>query len=93
MKRDDKRLAYQGKVEAHLKEWGSQIDGWLDGLSADQRHLLDELNRKRQIVRRKLAEMKDARDDQWQHLRSGMNRAVEEMRQAMDAARGKIVRH
>lgn len=92
MGRNDKRLAYQGKIEARLKEWGSQIDGWQDRVKADTQQLIEELNCKRQVVRRKLAEMKEASDDQWKNLRSGMDQAVEDMRQAVNEAREKFRR-
>ena len=87
MERDDKRLAYQGKIEAQLKEWGSQIDRWQDRVKGDAQQSIGELNHKRQVVRSKLAEMKDARDDQWQNLRMTLDQAVEDMRQAVNKAR------
>jgi len=90
MAREDKRLAYQGKIEARLKEWGAQIDRCQDRVMADTQPLIEELNRKRQAVRRKLAEMKEAGEDQWQDVRSSTDRAVEEMRQAIDEAREKF---
>ncbi len=90
MGRDDKRLAYQGKIAARLKEWGSQIDGWQDRVKADTQPLIKELNHKRQAVRHKLAEMKEASEDQWQDIRSSTNHAVEDMRQAVNKAREKF---
>jgi hypothetical protein len=87
MEREDNRLAYQGKIEAFLKEWGSQIDVWQDRGAGSNQQLLEELNHKRQTVRRKLAEMKDAGEDQWQTLTTELNEAVEDMRNAMNNAR------
>ena len=90
MAREDKRLAYQGKVEARLKEWGAQIDRWQDRVKTDTQPLIEELNHKRQAVRRKLAEMKEAGEDQWQDIRSSTDHAVDDMRQSIDKAREKF---
>ena len=88
--RQDKRLAYQGKIEALLKEWGSQIDRWQERARAETRELIADLNHKRQAVRSQLAAMKNENDDQRKNLRSGLDRAVEEMRDAMNKARDKF---
>ena len=87
MQRNDKRLAYQGKVEAQLIEWGSQIDRWQDRVKVNSKELIEQLNHKRQVVRSRFAEMKTADDNQWQHLRANLDQAVEDMRQAVNDAR------
>jgi hypothetical protein len=87
MERSDKRLAYQGKIEAQLKEWGSQIDRWQERVNTNSQQVIGELNHKRQAVRTRFAEMKAAGDDQWQNLRSNLDQAVEDMRQAINSAR------
>jgi len=88
--RRDKRLAYQGKIQALLKEWGSQIDRWQERARGDAQELVAEPNRKRQVVRSKLAAMKNDGDDQWQNQRSSMDRAVDEMQEAVSNARDKF---
>ena len=90
MGREDKRLAYQGKIQALLKEWGSQIDRWQDRVHVDGRALFGQLNHKRQVVRSKLAEMKMADGNQWLYLRANLNQAVEDMRQAVNEARERL---
>ena len=87
MERDDKRLAYQGKVEAQLKEWGSQIDRWQDRVKANGQELIEQLNHKRQVVRSRLADMKTADNNQWQQLKANLDQAVEDMRRAVNDAR------
>jgi len=87
MERNDKRLAYQGKIEAQLKEWGSTIDSWQERTKMNTPQIMGELNHKRQMVRAKLAEMKEAGEDQWQNLRSSLDQAVEDMRLAINNAR------
>jgi hypothetical protein len=88
--RRDKRLAYQGKIQALLKEWGSQIDRWQDRARADSQELIGDLNRKRQSVRSKLAAMKQETDERWQNRRPDVDRAVEEMREAVNTARDRF---
>jgi hypothetical protein len=88
--RHDKRLAYQGKILALLKEWGSQIDHWQERARADSQELIRDLNRKRQAVRSKLAAMKNEDGEQWKSGRLGLDRAVEEMREAMNKARDRF---
>jgi len=88
--RRDKRLAYQGKIEALLKEWGSQIDRWQERARGAAPELVAELNRKRQAVRSKLAAMKNDGDDQWQDQRAGLDRAVDDMGEAVNNARDRF---
>lgn len=90
MCRNDKRSAYQGKILACLKEWGSQIDRWQGKVKIDTQPLIGELNHKRQAVRRKLSEMKEASEDQWLDIRTSTDHAVEDMRQAVNTAREKF---
>jgi hypothetical protein len=87
MGRDDKRLAYQGKVEAQLIEWGSQIDRWQDRVKANSQEWIAQLNHKRQAVRSRLAEMKSVDNDQWQLFKANLDEAVEDMRRAVNEAR------
>ena len=90
MAREDKRLAYQGKIEAELKEWGSQIDRWQERNASDMQEVIRDLSSKRQAVRRKLADMKDVAEDQWQTMRAEMDQFIENMREAMESIRGRI---
>lgn len=88
--RHDKRLAYQGKIQASLKEWGSQIDNWQEQARADSQEFIRELNQKRQAVRSRLAAMKSEDGDGWKNRRLGMDQAVQEMREAINKARDRF---
>jgi hypothetical protein len=88
--RHDKRLAYQGKIQALLKEWGSQIDRWQERARGDSQGFIRELNQKRQAVRSRLAAMKSDDGEQWKDRRLGLDHAVEEMREAMNKARDRF---
>jgi hypothetical protein len=84
------RLAYQGKVEAQLIEWGSEIDRWQNQTASNMQAIIGHLNHKRQIVRRRLGAMQVASDDTWQKFMIELNEAVEDMRYAVDFAREQI---
>jgi len=88
--RHDKRLAYQGKIQALLKEWGSQIDRWQERARGDSQGFIRELNQKRQAVRSRLAAMKSEDGDQWKDRQLSLDHAVEEMREAMNKARDRF---
>ena len=87
---DNTRLPYQGKIEAYLKEWGSQIDRWQDEAGDDQKQIIADLNTKRQAVRQKLASVKDASEDHWRDLKSDLDHDVEAMKQAVSNARAEF---
>ncbi len=87
MERTDNRLAYQGKIQAYLKEWGSEIDEWQDKVGAETQELIADLNNKRQVVRAKLAEIKEAADDRWDAFRADMDQAVSDMKACVNRAR------
>jgi hypothetical protein len=88
--RRDKRLAYQGKIQALLKEWGSQIDRWQERAKGAAPELVADLNRKRQAVVSRLAAMKKDTEDQWQSQRPSLDRAVDDMREAVSNARDRF---
>lgn len=87
MERENKRLAYQGKIEALLKEWGSQIDQLQEQGGSNIEDFIANLNTKRQAVRSLLADMKAMGEETWFSLQSKMDEAVAEMHRAVDEAR------
>ena len=87
---NNSRLAYQGRVEAQLVEWGSEIDRWQNQTASNMQAIIKHLNHKRQIVRSRLGEMQVASDDRWQDFMTDLNEAVEDMRYAVDLAREQI---
>jgi hypothetical protein len=87
MERENKRLAYQGKIEALLKEWGSQIDQLLDQGSEGVEDFIAEVNTKRQAVRSQLGDMKMMGEESWFTLQDSLDQAVADMHRVMDDAR------
>ena len=84
------RLAYEGKIEAQLVEWGSTIDRWQNQTHTNIQTTINHLNHKRQVVRKQLGAMQAANDDRWREFRTDLDKAVEDMRHAIDQAREQI---
>ena len=83
MRNDENRLAYQVKIEALLKQWGSQINTWQRDGGDMMQPFITELNQKRQVVKSKLEELRLADDDHWQGIKTSMDQSVEDMEQAI----------
>jgi uncharacterized protein YukE len=93
---DDKEL-YREKLEAKFKEMKARVE-LLEAKAAQvkaesklefQKHL-DELRQKRDAVQGKLEEVKKSGGEAWHDLRSGMEKAAEELKQAIDRAMDKF---
>jgi seryl-tRNA synthetase len=93
---DDKEL-YREKLEAKFKEMKARVE-LLEAKAAQvkaesklefQKHL-DELRQKRDAVHGKLEEVKKSGGEAWKDLRSGMEKATEELKQAIDRAMDKF---
>ena len=93
---DDKEL-YREKLEAKFKEMKARVE-LLEAKAAQvkaesklefQKHL-DELRQKRDAVQGKLEEVKKSGGEAWKDLRSGMEKATEELKQAIDRAMDKF---
>lgn len=90
MVEETNKLAYQGKIEAQLKEWGSQIDRWQDQAGDAIAPYMTEVNRKRQSVITHLSTLKSAGDSDWTQHKPEMEQAVSEMHQVMNQVRAQV---
>lgn len=84
MEHNENRLAYQGKVEALLKQWGSQIDTWQQNVGDEAQPYITELNQKRQAVKSKLEALRSAGESQWQSAQHDLEQSVEDMQQTVE---------
>ena len=93
---EDKEL-YREKFEAKLREIKARIE-LLEAKAAQvkaeskleyQRHL-DELRQKREVLRGRLDEFKTSGGEAWKDIRSGMERAADDLKQAVDKAMDKF---
>lgn len=93
---EDKDL-YREKIEAKLKEIKARME-LLEAKAAQvkaeakleyQRHL-DELHQKREGLRSRLDELKSSGGEAWKDLRAGMEKAADDLKQAIDKALDKF---
>jgi len=93
---DDKEL-YREKLEAKFKEMKARVE-LLEAKAAQvkaesklefNKHLA-ELRQKRDALQGKLDEVKKSGGEAWKDLRSGMEKAAEELKQAIDRAMDKF---
>jgi DNA repair exonuclease SbcCD ATPase subunit len=93
---DDKEL-YREKLEAKIKELKTRVE-LLEAKAAQikaeselefNKHLA-ELRQKRDALQGKLDEIKKSGGEAWQDLRSGMEKATDELKQAIDRAMDKF---
>ncbi|HUJ18598.1 MAG TPA: coiled coil domain-containing protein [Nitrospirota bacterium] len=86
---NDKRKAYEEKLDAQLKEWGAQI-GLLkakaDNAKADAKieyyKTIEVLQSKQNEAKAKLKELKTASDAAWEDLKKGAEKAWADVKTA-----------
>ena len=90
---NDKRKAYEEKLDAQLKEWSAQIallkakaDGARADLKIDYYKTIEALQRKNDEARKKLQELKTAGDGAWEDLTIGAEKAWSEVKAAFHEA-------
>lgn len=86
---NDKRKAYEEKLDAQLKEWSAQIalfkaraDNAKADVKIDYYKSIDTLQRKQDGARTKLQELKAAGDGAWEDLKTGAEKAWSEVKTA-----------
>lgn len=93
------RDAYEERVHARIKplyESMEHHEAHLESTESTSResHLeaLRQLKEKRRHIDGLVKELKEASEHGWQHIRDGIDTAIEELRHAVDAARAKLHR-
>jgi hypothetical protein len=91
--KDELREAYQEQVKAQIKELEARIDllkTKAERAKADAKveyhQRIDELNGQRKAVQSKLQILVDSGKDAWQDLKGGVDRALGELRSAVENA-------
>ena len=86
---NDKRKAYEEKLDAQLKEWSAQIallkakaDGARADLKIDYHKTIEALQRKNDEARTKLQELKTSGDEAWEDLKIGAEKVWSEVKAA-----------
>jgi hypothetical protein len=90
---NDKRKAYEEKIDAQLKEWSAQIallKAKADNAKADAKieyhKTIDALQRKQHKAKTKLQELKTAGDEAWEDVKAGAEKAWAEVKTAFHDA-------
>jgi hypothetical protein len=90
---NDKRKAYEEKLDAQLKEWSAQIallKARADNAKADAKieyhKTIDALQRKQNEAATKLQKLKTAGDEAWEDLKAGAESAWSEVKTALHDA-------
>jgi hypothetical protein len=93
----NKRKAYEEKLDAQLKEWNAQITllrAKADKATAEAKveyyKMIEALQFKQDIVKTKLQELKSAGDEAWEDLKAGAEKAWAEVKTALDSAISKF---
>ena len=93
----DKRKAYEDKIDAQLEEWNVQIallKARADKAKADAKleyyKTIDTLQHKQNEAGTKLHELKNAGDDAWEGLKTGAEKAWDEVKAAFHSAGSKF---
>jgi multidrug resistance efflux pump len=86
---NDKRKAYEEKLDAQLKEWSAQISllkAKADNAKADAKieyhKTIDILQKKQNEARTKLQDLKTAGDEAWEDLKTGAEKVWAEVKSA-----------
>lgn len=86
---NDKRKAYEEKLDAQLKEWSAQIallkakaDGARADLKIDYYKTIEALQRKNDEARTKLQALKTSGDEAWEDLKIGAEKVWSEVKAA-----------
>jgi uncharacterized coiled-coil DUF342 family protein len=89
--------AYQQQLEAKLEEWQAEIDklrAKAKGAAADSQveynQQIDALQSKQDEATQKLAELQEAGEGAWEQLKTGAEKAWNDLGEAVNAAKSKF---
>jgi hypothetical protein len=94
---NDKRKAYEEKLDAQLEEWNAQIallkaraDKGKAEAKIEYNKTIEALQRRQDEARIKLHELKTAGDEAWEDLKTGAEKAWAEVKTAFHDATSKF---
>jgi chromosome segregation ATPase len=89
----DRKEDYRERLEAQLKEWKAKIDrleARTSLVSAEVRaelmRAIEELRRKKMVVKERLNELEKTGGELWDTLKEGVEKAADELKHALDKA-------
>ena len=94
---NDKRKAYEEKIDAQLEEWNAQIalfkakaDKGKAEAKMEYYKTIEALQHRQDEARTKLHELKTAGDETWEDLKTGAEKAWAEVKAALHSAASKF---
>jgi hypothetical protein len=94
---NDKRKAYEEKIDAQLEEWNAQIallEAKADKGKAEAKieyyKTIEALQHRQDEARTKLHELKTAGDEVWEDIKTGAEKAWDEVKTAFNIAASKF---
>jgi hypothetical protein len=94
---NDKRKAYEERLDAQLEEWNAEIallkaraDKAKAEVKIEYYKTIEALQHKQGEARTKLLELKNAGDEAWEDLKSGAEKAWDEVKAAFQSAVSKF---
>jgi nucleotide-binding universal stress UspA family protein len=91
--KSEKKKAYQGKIEAQLKEWGAKIEEVKAKAEKSKAELkmkyekqVEDLRAKQDVVQKKLQELRESGEDAWEGLKTGTEKSLDELKGSLDRA-------
>jgi nucleotide-binding universal stress UspA family protein len=89
--REEKRKAYQEKVETQLNEWGVKIDELKARAERSKVELkmkygeqIEDLGVQKEALEKKLQEFKESGEETWDHLKTGIEKGFNELKDSVD---------
>lgn len=91
---EKKRQAYIERAEARLKEWNARVDQMLAKASRAKAEgkielydRLEDLEARRDVARKRLAELKGGGGQAWAEVKAGMAQALAELEESVETLR------
>ena len=91
--KSEKKKAYQEKIEAQLKEWGTKIEEAKAKAETSKAELkmkyekqIEDLRVKQEVVQQRLRELKESGEEAWEGVKTGMEKSLEELKGSLDRA-------
>jgi len=87
----EKKRAYQDKIEAHLKEWGTKIDEFRAKVESSKaelkmkyRETIEDLKVKQEALQKGLIDLKKSGEETWEELRPLTEKSFDELKETLD---------
>ncbi|HZR46503.1 MAG TPA: hypothetical protein VFA47_07360 [Candidatus Manganitrophaceae bacterium] len=93
----DKKIAYQEKMDAQLREWSAKIDqlkAKADKAKAEAKieyyDQIEALKAKQKVVQAELQKLKASGEEAWEKVRTGVENAWGEMKSAVEGVAARL---